>query len=48
MRHCEDCVYYKEDFDYDDFGNTIEYCKCVLNNELIDCSEAENCKDYEE
>lgn len=46
MRNCENCQCCKEDFDYDDFGNTIEYCKCVLTNELIDCSEAECCDSY--
>lgn len=49
MKHCENCRYYKEDFEYDDYsGNTWDYCKCVLTNELIDCSEAEHCEDYEE
>lgn len=48
MKSCIDCHYCKEDFDYDDFGNTVEYCQCVLTNDLIDCSEAEHCEDYEE
>lgn len=48
MKSCIDCHHCKEDFDYDDFGNTVEYCKCVITNDLIDCSEAEHCEDYEE
>ena len=48
MRHCEDCTYYREMFDYDDYsGEAFDFCKCVLTDELIDCSEAEHCKDYE-
>lgn len=48
-RSCENCQYYKEDFEYDDFSEAVwDYCKCVLTNELIDCSEAEHCKDYTE
>lgn len=45
---CENCYYCKEDFDYDAMDNCIEYHKCVLTNELIDCSEAEHCEDYTE
>ena len=46
MRSCEDCQYCKEDFDYDAMDNTIEFCKCVLTGDLLDCSEAEHCEDY--
>lgn len=46
MRSCENCHYCKEGFDYDDFGNIIDYFKCGITDELIDGSEAESCKDY--
>lgn len=47
MCKCEDCVWFKEDFEYDDFGNTFDYCKCVLRDELLDTPDREACVDYE-
>lgn len=46
MCTCEDCQFFKEDFDYDDFGNIFDYCKCVLRNELIDTGRRKACKDF--
>ena len=49
MRHCENCQYYYEGYDYDDWsGEVFDYCKCRRTDELIDCTEAEHCEDYEE
>lgn len=46
MNRCEDCQFLKEDFEYDDFGNTFDYCKCVLRNELLDTKRRKACKDF--
>lgn len=47
MVHCENCQYYKEGFDYDDWsGQIIDYCKCARTDDLLDTTERE-CKDYE-
>lgn len=47
MIHCENCRYYKEQFDIDDFGQTFDYCKCGLTDDLLDDTERE-CADYVE
>lgn len=48
MKHCENCHQYRECFDYDDWSGTVmDFCKCGLTGDLIDCSEAEHCEDYE-
>ncbi len=48
MCKCEDCVWFKEDFEYDDYTDaTFDYYKCVLRDEILDTPDREACVDYE-
>lgn len=44
--HCENCQYYREDFDVDDNGNTFEFCRCGITDDLLDTTERDSCKDF--
>lgn len=47
MVHCENCQYYREGFEYDDYSGDIwDYCKCGLTDDLLDTTER-NCADFE-
>lgn len=48
MIHCENCKYYREDFDVDDFGEIFDFCKCGLTDDLLDVTERKQCEDYTE
>jgi hypothetical protein len=46
MIHCENCQYYREDFEYDDWtGQTFDYCHCVMYG-LLYVTEHETCEEY--
>ena len=46
MIHCENCQYYREDFDVDDNGQIFDFCRCGVTYELLDITERESCEDY--
>lgn len=49
MRRCEKCLNFYAGFEVnEDTGAYFDYCKCELSGELLDCTEAEFCVDYEE
>lgn len=46
MIHCEDCQYYTERFDIDDFGEYFDICECMAYVEPIDCTDKISCPCY--
>lgn len=49
MIHCEDCIYFTEKFDIDDFGDEIQadFCDCSAYCAPLDVTTREDCPYYQ-
>lgn len=48
MIHCEECIYYTEKFDIDDFGDElqIDFCDCAAYCAPLDVTTRDFCPEF--
>lgn len=47
MIRCEECKYFAEKFDIDDFGDFFDFCECMVQCTPLDVTVRDECEDFE-